>query len=501
MKSKIVLWNILSNVIYQITTIISGLVIPILIIKYYGSEINGLNASINQAIGYLHLVEAGIGMASIQALYKPLSSKNSEEINGVLSATKNLYNKSGLFFLILLLTLMVVYPLIIQDGISKSITIGLVLVLGLGGIVEYFLHGKYRVLLLADQKGYVIFNLQSLASVLSTLLKVYLIQENYSIIFVQAIATSMFLLRVLLLKIYIQKNYSNINYNGEPNNNALNKKNAVFVHQIAFLVLNNTDILIISIFLSLKTVSVYSIYNIVFTAIGGLIISLSSSSLSAAFGQILALGDKRKIKSGYNVYEFIYFIILFAVYNVAFIMTLPFIELYTMGVKDANYIDRHLPLLFSFIGLLNHIRNPMVAIINGAGHFKETQNKAIIEAVINLGVSLLLVRSLGVYGVLIGTIVAFIYRTADTLFYTHKHILDQSPILTLKRLGLNFIGCLVIIYIVVKFKLIHAITWIQWIESSLSMIFLTLIILIIFNWIHEPSNLKKVFRHIKHFNH
>lgn len=497
MKSKIVLRNIISNIIYQVTTIISGLVIPILIIKYYGSEINGLNATVNQAIAYLHLVEAGIGMASIQALYKPLSDRDHNQINGVLSATRQLYNKSGLLFLILVLVLSILYPLIIEESIDKFITIGLVLVLGLGGVVEYFLHGKYRVLLLADQKGYIIFNLQSLASILSTALKIFLIYQNYNIVIVQGIATIIFILRVIFLKLYINKNYTNINYKVEPNKNALNKKNAVFIHQIAFLVLNNTDILIITIFLSLNTVSVYSIYNIVFGAIGGLIVSLSSTSLSTAFGQLIAFGDKEKLIKGYDVYEFLYFILLFGVYTITLLMTLPFIKLYTIDVTDVNYIDKHLPLLFTLVGILNHTRNPMVAMINAAGHFKETQNRALIEAFINLVFSLLFVNLYGLYGVLIGTIIAFIYRTSDTIFYVYKHILNQSPTRTLKRLFINTLICLTIVYTFSKLELFQINSWIHWITALILISILTLLILFISNTIHEPQKVRILYKQLR----
>lgn len=64
--------------------------------------------------------------------------------------------------------------------------------------------------------------------------------------------------------------------------------------------------------------------------------------------------------------------------------------------------------------------------INAAGHFKETQWRAILEAVINITVSILLIKPLGMYGLLIGTICSFAYRTTDIIYYAHKHILDIS---------------------------------------------------------------------------
>lgn len=496
MNSRIVIKNIMSNIFYQLTMIISGLVVPILIIKQYGSEINGLNASISQVISYLHLVEAGIGMASVHALYKPLAHKEYTQINSILSATRQLYNKAGVLFLILILVLCMIFPLLINENIDNTIIIGLILVLGFGGVIEYFLHGKYRVLLLADQKGYIIFYLQSIAVVVSTAIKIYLIYESYNIVFVQAIATLIFILRVLVLKMYIEKKYQNLNYNSIPDISKLSKKNSVFIHQIAFLVLNSTDIIIITIFLNLNLVSVYSVYNIVFAAIGGLIISLSSTSLSAAFGYLIALKDEKRLVKGYVFYEFFYFIILFGIYTIALVMMLPFIKLYTEGVTDVDYIDERLPILFVLVGILNHIRNPMVAVINAAGHFKETQNKALVEVLINLGLSISLVNIYGLYGVLIGTIVAFIYRTLDTIIHVHKNILHKSPSQTFKRLLLNAIVSLIAVYLSINLIVTEGYGWGEWVINSTLVSILTFLLLLFTNAIFEPKQVKELYLRI-----
>lgn len=82
--------------------------------------------------------------------------------------------------------------------------------------------------------------------------------------------------------------------------------------------------------------------------------------------------------------------------------------------------------LFMLIGFANNIRIPCLTMINAAGHFKETQWRAILEAVINITVSLLLIKPLGMYGLLIGTICSFAYRTTDIIYYSHKHILNIS---------------------------------------------------------------------------
>ena len=65
------------------------------------------------------------------------------------------------------------------------------------------------------------------------------------------------------------------------------------------------------------------------------------------------------------------------------ILYIPFIRIYTDGITDANYIRPMLALLFVIIGLVQNIRSPGITLICAAGHYSATQNRAILEALIN----------------------------------------------------------------------------------------------------------------------
>ena len=91
-NQKKILFIVISNALLQLVTAVCGFILPPLIVQTYGSSINGMVASINQFIVYLNLVEAGVGSASIVALYKPLALNDTMECSGVLSATKKLFH-------------------------------------------------------------------------------------------------------------------------------------------------------------------------------------------------------------------------------------------------------------------------------------------------------------------------------------------------------------------------------------------------------------------------
>ena len=114
-------------------------------------------------------------------------------------------------------------------------------------------------------------------------------------------------------------------------------------------------------------------------------------------------------------------------------MITPFIELYTEGVKSISYSYIKLVILFVTIAILNSGRVPGVMLINAAGHYQKTQYRALIEAGSNLGISLILIQFIGIYGVLLGTIISFIYRTFDILIYSNKYILKRSPLRSIRR--------------------------------------------------------------------
>ena len=128
-------------------------------------------------------------------------------------------------------------------------------------------------------------------------------------------------------------------------------------------------------------------------------------------------------------------------------MLIPFIKLYTGGISDVNYVDTSLALPFTMIYLLSNGRESSGKVITYAGHFKNTQIQTIIEASINITVSVIGVLHFGIYGVLLGTITALLYRTNDMILYANRKILGRSPLRTYIRWGSNLILFCLIAYI------------------------------------------------------
>lgn len=434
-KSK-VSRNLLLGISSEILTIILGILVPRFVLTSYGSEINGLISSVTQVYSYIALLEAGIGMATVQALYKNVGSEyNKEKINAILAATNKYYHRSGFFFIIAIVMFSFIYPLVIKTDIPIIIVIWVIILNGFGSVINFFYQGKYFLLLEAEGKNYVRTSLNMATNVFKNTAKIFLMANGYSVVFVQAIALIVSLIQMIYITCYIKRNYTWINLKVKPDYKSISQRKNVFVHQITGMIFYNTDVITLSLFCGLQIVSVYSMYTMLFSMIGT---ALNTVYTSVAFtmGQTFHT-DRHRFMKIYDAYELLFMTLVFALYSVANYFILPFMRLYTSGVTDINYIDKRLPLLFIATYLLSCGRSAPNHVINIAGHFKNTQNRAIIEAIINITVSVIACQKYGIYGVLFGTIAAMLYRANDIIIYACKHILNISPWVTYKRWGIN----------------------------------------------------------------
>ena len=176
----------------------------------------------------------------------------------------------------------------------------------------------------------------------------------------------------------------------------------------------------------------------VFSSLSTLINSVNSS-LNYILGHAWAKKDLQDYRKTHDMYESLYMASVFAVFTVAYILILPFIAIYTKGITDIPYIDVYLPILFVLVQLLSCSRATASRLITISGHARTTQKQSIIEAAINLISSIVLVNFLGIYGVLLGTIIALLYRTNDIIIYANLKVLNRMPWKTYKKVLVNLV--------------------------------------------------------------
>ncbi|MBR5217022.1 MAG: sugar isomerase [Oscillospiraceae bacterium] len=411
-----------------------GLLLPRLWIVNYGSEVNGLLSSLNQFLVYLGLFEAGVGAATLQALYKPVSEDNWDGINGVLSATNHYYKHTSRYYFIGLVLLAAVYPLIAKSTLPYHTIFGAVFFSGFGNVVLFYFQGKFNFFLQAEGKNYIITNLNTIVSILTSLSKVLLISLNVDIVLILMASFVIQCMQACYIMWYMRR-YKKLNLKVEPNLESISQKNSILVHQVSGLIFNNTDVLILTAVCNLKIVSVYALFKMISSQVESLL-RIPLNSIRFILGQTFHADRKLFIKR-IDLVESYNSALQYALFSVTLFLYLPFIRLYTEGVTDINYVDPLLAILFVTISLLDRSRAPMLMTIEFAGHFRNTIRQTIVEATINLVVSLVGVHFLGIYGVLLGTVVALGWRSIDIICYTNRRILERSPFRTLSVYLLN----------------------------------------------------------------
>ena len=437
MNAKRGFYNVFFGLIGQFVSIALGFIIPRLVIVSWGSESNGLLSSVSQALTCLNLLEAGVGMATLQALYKPVAEHDTQSINHVLSATDRYYKKVGACYFIGVLSLSLLFPVIVHSDLSYFTIFAVVLFSGMSNVIGFLFQGKYRLLMQVEGKSYILTNLGTVIGVFTSVGKIILLICGLDIVALQLMYFLFNLVQLIYISVYVKKNYKWIDLSVRPDYDAISQKNSVMVHQISALIFQNTDVLILTVVCGLKTVSVYSMYSMLFGMIATAI-STINSGFSFAMGQAYNT-DKKKFNVLFNAFETYNMSLTFSLYCVTNIFIIPFLKIYTSGITDINYVDTLLPYLFVATYLLSNGRSAAQRVIEYAGHFNTTKNHAVIESAINIIVSVACVMRFGIYGVLCGTIAALLYKTNYMILYSSKKLLKRSPAMMYLKWAMNFI--------------------------------------------------------------
>jgi len=444
-KGNLVVRNVVISFGTKIVLMLLNIIIPRLFIVSYGSEVNGLLSTITQIFGYLALLEAGIGTASINALYKPLDQQNQEQINILIGQTKAYFRKVTIFYTLGVMGFAILYPLVSHSSVDRQ-TIFLVIILqGAGNCLTYYCSSAYMQLLIADGKNYFVDAISFVISVGMSITKIILVSAGCNVVWVQAGFVVVSLIKIPAVLLLCRRQYPWLKPTKTRAYDSLQERGAFVVHEISATIFSGTDVFLISTFCSFALASVYSVYNLVFGALNTMV-NTANAGLGFLLGQNF-YKDRQKFLALYDRYSALYSGIVFTVMTAAYIMITPFMSLYTKGVADANYMMSGLPILFVIINLMSGVRAVAARLITVTGHADKTKYRSILEAIINITTSVILVNWIGIYGVLIGTITALAYRMNDIIIYANRVILQRSPWCEYKRLVINTIVFVVILLI------------------------------------------------------
>ena len=460
-RTKRAFLNVASSILSEIISLVCGLILPRLILSSYGSAYNGITQSITQFISYISLMKAGIGGATAVALYKPLAENDNEKISEVLAATEEFMRKIAILFAGFVVIFACVYPLLVAEEFGWLFTASLVLIISISTFGQYYFGFTYQMLLSADQKDYITTFLNIVTTIVNTIISVILIRGNHSIHVIKLGSSLAHLITPLSLYFYVRKKYKIIK-GIKPNKDVIPARWDATAHEVASFINNNTDVVLLTFFTNMSEISVYSVYHYVISNLKKIVTQVTVG-FGAAFGDMYARNEIDLMHQNLGIFELIIYSFTSVLYSVCFVMIIPFVVLYTKGVTDIEYIRPYFALVTILASVFNCFRIPYRVIVINVGHYKQTKNGAIMEAVINIVVSVIGSICFGLIGVALGTLCAMVFRTLQYAIYLSKNIMYRDLRYFIKHVALTF-AIIVAVYLISKLYMpVTVSSWFSWV--------------------------------------
>lgn len=407
-RTKNTLLNFSGNLINIFATRILGFVSRTIFIYYLDKSYLGINGLYSNLLSMLSLAELGVGTAIVYCLYKPLAEKDNEKIDVLMSFYRKAYTMIGIAISVIGTILGLFLDVLIED-ITNLPNYQLYYYLFLFNTVSTYLITYKTALLSADQKAYKLtkYNVffQSLAQVFQIL--VLVLTRNYT--FYLLVQIFVVTVQKIFTNRFISKEYPKISFKskeklGKTEAESI-KKNviAMCMQKVGGYIVFGTDNLLIARFVNLATVGVYANYTMIIDIISSLISTLFSS-VAASVGNLTAT-DKRKEFDIYKTCYMINYLLASTAVVCLYVLFNPFISIW---IGDEFVFERRVVIVIILNFYMTSMRKSIEIFYNSNGLFWYSRYKSLIEALINLCISIILARKIGILGILIGTSVSSI---------------------------------------------------------------------------------------------
>lgn len=490
MQNKILFYNSISPLIYQVTTIICGFILPRLILGYYGTEVNGLVNSITQFLAIISFLELGVGAVVQSSLYKPLADKDDITVSKVITSADKFFRRLGYILAIYVVVMLFYYPYLVKQSFSFMFTATLIAAISIRSFAQYFFGIVNRLLLLADQKAYIQYIAQTAAVIANTVGCYVLIAFDCSVQVVYGLTSLIFFLQPLAIHLYIKRYYAldrQIHYDVEP---IKQKWNGVAQH-IAAVILSSSDSIVLTTFSTLVNVSIYTVYYLPMSGARLMIMSMISG-IEALIGNLWAKQDLAELRKVFAWTEWSIHTGTTLIFTLTAILIVPFVQVYTHGVNDANYMQPLFGVLLVGANSGHCLRLPYNIMILAAGHYKQTQHNYIIAAVMNIAISIVCVKQFGLIGVALGTLAAMVYQTVWMAWYNSKNFIQWPMKNFFKQIGVDAISAVGIAFFTSCFAL-SSVNYISWIVLSIKVTIVGLLVIVAVNAFFYRSYIEILF--------
>lgn len=408
MRTKYSLINMFVGLGGQIVNIFLAFIGRLIFVHYLSAEYLGVNGLFTNILGMLNLAELGISTAMIYSLYKPVAEDDKDKIGRLMNLYKFLYRcvAGVVFFLGVVLFPFLDYFIKGNSGVEHLRFIYLMYLSN--SVASYFLSYKNSVLI-ASQRSYIQAAYEQLLHFVQLILQIaFLIMTGNFILYLTIQLISQFMVNVLI-SVKVNKEYPYLrNARSLPSRQECKEiiKNicAMSMHKFGTVFVKGTDNLLMSAFIGLRSVGIYSNYKLILSNLNTLLNQINSA-FTGSIGNLSATEEPDKVYEVFCILDFSIFLIYGYFASGMAVLFNPFIELF-FG-KDYIFTEFVVILMVADF-YLTGMRQMVMQFRNVMGLFWYDRYKPVAEVMINLVVSVMLARKYGVSGIFIGTIVSCI---------------------------------------------------------------------------------------------
>lgn len=428
MRVKNLMRNSFFGMFGQVVLIGFGFVCQRVLNMKLGEALVGLNSVISNILSILSVTELGIATAVVFNLYRALAAQDEQEIAGLMNLYRKAYYVFAAVITALGLGIMPFLQLFLKENPFTPEYVRLVYFLWLARTVVAYLLSYRRSILIADQQEYVV----SIASLLANVLdySVIILIVNYTGDFVLPLALNIVIDSVcnVWISAYVDRKYPFLRrLRKEPLDKKLrikvfdNVKN-IFASHLADKLLVATDNVIISSFISVAFAGLYNNYCLITNALTNIARALSNA-IQPSVGTMF-VEDHKQGGQLLRVVTFLFFLFASSTACAVYTVINPFVRDVWLG--DSYLMELSVVALYVINYFLLILSLPVAMVMGVTGLFDRERNIALISAACNMLLSIGLVRVCGIYGVLLGTLVAYVMQVSYRVHVFHHIYLGVS---------------------------------------------------------------------------
>lgn len=442
--SKYILENIKYSTANYIIINILKFLVRMVFIKTLPIEYLGINGLFGNVLEMLSLAEIGIGSAIVFSLYKPLAYNDINTVKSIMQLFKKVYIIIGFIILSLGLLLFPWIDNFIKDGQNIPQIHYFYLIFLLNTVVSYFWSYK-RSLLIAAQKQYIVNIYQALVQVVISILQIIflLLFKNYwCFIILMLLGT---VLENFTIACKSEKEYPYLNEQADKLNVDIKQQivkntKAMIFHKIGTMIIFSSSNLVLSKFVGLSAVGLYSNYYMVINALN----SFSGKffeSFTASIGNLMILEEGNKKIKAFKILEFVTALQASICFCGLYVLFNPFMILWIGN----DYLFNEITVAaISFLFYLTYMRRAILIFRDATGLFWNDRYKPLAESLVNLSTSIYLTIHYGVIGVVLGGIAS----TLLICFWVEPYILFKNCLeIKLKDYFKDYLKFLIVTFI------------------------------------------------------